>query len=72
MEIGQFILRRESMSKSILTPKWLVLGSLELPLASSLTSAFCDLPSVVCRRIQGTGGAGDELDDSDDSDDSGR
>ena len=50
------------MSKSILKPKWLVLGSLELPLTSSLASAFCDLPAVVCRRIQGTGEAGDELD----------
>ena len=53
-----------SMSKSILTPKWLVLGSLELPLTSSLASAFRHLPSVVCRRIQGTGGARDELDDA--------
>ena len=51
-----------SMSKSILTPKRLVLRSLELPLTSSLASAFRHLPSVVCRRIQGTGEAGDELD----------
>src|ERR1700684_18915 len=51
------------MSKSILTPK-------ELPLTSSLASAFRDLPSVVCRRIQGTGEAGDELDDADVADDS--
>ena len=52
------------MSKSILMPKRLVLRSLELPLTPSLASAFRDLPSVVCRRIQGTGGAGDELDDA--------
>jgi hypothetical protein len=42
-----------------------------LPLTSSLASAFRDLPSVVCRRIQGTGEAGDELDEADDADDSG-
>ena len=41
------------------------------PLTSSLASAFRDLPSVVCRQIQGTGETGEELDKADDADDSG-
>ena len=40
-----------------------------LPLTSSLASAFRDIHSVVCRRIQGTGQTGEELDDADDADD---
>jgi hypothetical protein len=62
LENGQFILvfiTNDGLNAEVNSDtKWLIRGS---PLTSSWTSAFCDLPSVVCRRIQGTGEAGDEL-----------